>query len=735
MKKLTIILLGLIFISVVVAQPWREVLAPTYPGGTIFYSGFMASKNVGYIVGNNGIILKTTNGGMTWAKLNSGVTRTLYSVFFLNEQLGFAGGSSRTLLKTTNGGITWDSISVSIIPETGAAIYGIYFADSLKGWMIASTSSSGWILSTNDGGTSWKIDTVINKQLYAMHFAKPGKGIVVGKDAGTIWYTKDGIVWNNAPAPNLSQFPYTRTDIRSVFMINENLAIAVGWGSFAAGLQPSIILKTTNGGETWTLMVQSEENRTYDNLYSVWFKDSLNGIAVGGGIMGAIVIKTTDGGNTWVPLGVGIGATLYSGFGTGDTLIGAGSDGVIVRTPDFGNSGELITKIPGATIYSIQILNSGVIYAAGYDGIFLKSKNWGNSWGADFVSSRKATPNVNAIHFLNDDTGFAACSYRLLVRTKNGGESWEILLPDTLATTTHLYGVYFINWNKGFAVGQLATNKDVIYKTLDGGLTWAVRSNIASNAWRAVKFSTPNKGIIVGTKLKALYTVDGGETWNLATFKNVPASLASADLRDVAFLNESVAVAVGNKIILKTTDGGATWNYVDSTTTLLYSVSFANDRVGYAVGSGTILKTTDGGTTWTNIYDPNVIKQSIYSVSADTGGYPWIGCSYSYIYTTAPVVSVKDLNYVLPDYKLYQNYPNPFNPITTIKFSIPEKGDVTIKVFDLLGREVATIVSGQTFEAGEHYVNFRADGLPSGVYLYQLRVNGYSQTRKMIYIK
>lgn len=229
MKARLIILALLTSISFLVAQSWRIALAPTYPGGTIFYDGFMVSKNIGYIVGKDGIILKTNDSGLSWAELNSGVSRTLYSVYFIDEQKGFVGGANRTLLKTTNGGVSWDSINVSVIPDAAAAIYGLYFGDASNGWLVASTSSKGWILHTTDGGNTWVIDTTIGKQLYAMSFAKPNKGIVVGKDAGTIWYTKDGRIWTNAPAPDLSQFPYTRSDIRDVFMINENLAFAVGW--------------------------------------------------------------------------------------------------------------------------------------------------------------------------------------------------------------------------------------------------------------------------------------------------------------------------------------------------------------------------------------------------------------------------------------------------------------------------------------------------------------------------
>jgi len=92
-------------------------------------------------------------------------------------------------------------------------------------------------------------------------------------------------------------------------------------------------------------------------------------------------------------------------------------------------------------------------------------------------------------------------------------------------------------------------------------------------------------------------------------------------------------------------------------------------------------------------------------------------------------------------YELFGNYPNPFNPSTTIKFSIPSVGNghvhssnTVLKVFDILGREVAVLVNAP-MSAGEHEVTFKGSGLPSGVYIYTLKVNEFSQSRKMLLLK
>jgi hypothetical protein len=85
-------------------------------------------------------------------------------------------------------------------------------------------------------------------------------------------------------------------------------------------------------------------------------------------------------------------------------------------------------------------------------------------------------------------------------------------------------------------------------------------------------------------------------------------------------------------------------------------------------------------------------------------------------------------------YSLEQNYPNPFNPSTTIEYNLPQNGLVTLKVFNVLGKEVATLVNGPV-EAGIHKVNFDASKINSGVYFYTIDAGAYSETKKMILIK
>jgi polyhydroxybutyrate depolymerase len=102
--------------------------------------------------------------------------------------------------------------------------------------------------------------------------------------------------------------------------------------------------------------------------------------------------------------------------------------------------------------------------------------------------------------------------------------------------------------------------------------------------------------------------------------------------------------------------------------------------------------------------------------------------------STNIVVGVEDAETLPTEYALSQNYPNPFNPTTTIKYALPQRSDVVVKIYNVLGKEVKTLIKDEQ-EAGVYEVEFNASTLSSGVYFYQLRAGNYVETKKMILIK
>ncbi|MCC6398228.1 MAG: T9SS type A sorting domain-containing protein, partial [Bacteroidetes bacterium] len=137
---------------------------------------------------------------------------------------------------------------------------------------------------------------------------------------------------------------------------------------------------------------------------------------------------------------------------------------------------------------------------------------------------------------------------------------------------------------------------------------------------------------------------------------------------------------------------------------------------------------------YTSCYDvkwdsnKNLYTQSYYGWTVDK----W---EYQGTLPTISVTGVQLTGSAGPDgYTLLQNYPNPFNPSTTIEFSVPASGFVSLRVVDLLGREIATLVNEQK-PAGTYRATFDATGLPSGTYFYSLTAGSFSGVKKMVLVK
>ena len=130
-------------------------------------------------------------------------------------------------------------------------------------------------------------------------------------------------------------------------------------------------------------------------------------------------------------------------------------------------------------------------------------------------------------------------------------------------------------------------------------------------------------------------------------------------------------------------------------------------------------------------YDENDNLSEIIEQHPD--GLNW-GNDYKTNYVYTPITALENTNLIIEHYYLSQNYPNPFNPSTKITYSIPERSNVSLKVFDLLGSEVIELVNGE-IETGTYDINFNASQLSSGIYFYKLQAGSFVQTRKMILLK
>jgi len=162
----------------------------------------------------------------------------------------------------------------------------------------------------------------------------------------------------------------------------------------------------------------------------------------------------------------------------------------------------------------------------------------------------------------------------------------------------------------------------------------------------------------------------------------------------------------------------------------------------YIVGN---VGVTDTTTVYTIINRNNSAR--LFTITADSNGELWvcIGTDSGYESTTTlyynkitltfnSITGIDNNKKIPTEYLLYQNYPNPFNPTTTINYSIPKQSKVTIKIFNVLGREVATLVNDEK-PSGYHKVEFDGSKLTSGIYFYRMQADDFVDTKKLIVIK
>jgi Secretion system C-terminal sorting domain len=151
-----------------------------------------------------------------------------------------------------------------------------------------------------------------------------------------------------------------------------------------------------------------------------------------------------------------------------------------------------------------------------------------------------------------------------------------------------------------------------------------------------------------------------------------------------------------------------------------------------------VLHTTDGGVSWETQNVP--VQYSVFSICFIDASNGWLSADYGGIaHTTSggEMTSVGEaLNITAPNrFEIIQNFPNPFNPSTMIQFTVPSNGQARLKIFNMLGQEVATLFDDVATAGTRHQVEFNASNLAGGIYFSRLEFGGQTQIQKMILLK
>jgi photosystem II stability/assembly factor-like uncharacterized protein len=401
----------------------------------------------------------------------------------------------------------------------------------------------------------------------------------------------------------------------------------------------------------------------------------------------------------------------------------------LYSTPGGGITWEQQNSSTNKDLWSVSFINTTTGWGAGESGVMLKTTNGGETW----LQKQSGTSNeLFSVFFLNENTGWTAGREGTILKSTDGGESWQ---QQVSGTSDVFRSIYFSNINNGWAVGQHGT----IMNTTNGGENWQPQSSGVTDYLMKVHFVDDNNGWVgCHTDGKILRTDDGGENWQLVY------TPSQASINSVYFINQNTGWMTTSDVqVYKSSDGGMNWfeQYHNQTSPyqVLTDIDFLNQNEGWAVDSdGIIISTSNGGNTWDEKTSgvPNYLT-SVCFVDPDNG---WVVGKEGLILKAYPggVTEIKDEdesnNNATIEFALFENYPNPFNPVTTISFQIPISGYVSLKIYDVIGTEVATLVS-ENLPAGKYKYNWDAGNLASGVYLYRLQSMNFTSTKKMVLLR
>ena len=362
-------------------------------------------------------------------------------------------------------------------------------------------------------------------------------------------------------------------------------------------------------------------------------------------------------------------------------------------------------------------------------GYIMKTTDGGNNW----VVQVSQILNFNVVQFLDINTGYSGGGdgFPRMLKTTNSGNNWLDVTPSGGIIITDMQ---FINKDTGWACND-APILGGLWRTTNGSNTWQQQLS-AGFLPQKLFFLNRDTGWVASSDFKLYRTNNSGVNWNLIhTFNNSP-------ILSLYFLNSLIGFVggAGSGNIKLTTDGGFSWNLTNGEVGG-YDIKFVNDSVGYAGGGSEplrILKTINGGRTW---WYQNAQATPDIPVSVLKGDtlLAWAG-KQLLIHTTDGggqlLLGINQISNEIPEaYELYQNYPNPFNPLTNIGFRIKDFKLVTIKIYDVTGKEIAIIVNRE-LTSGVYEANWNASNYTSGIYFYSLIIEGkVMDTKKMILIK
>jgi photosystem II stability/assembly factor-like uncharacterized protein len=643
-------------------------------------------------------------------------------------------GTSYGVYTSNDAGLSWSKGSGLLGAQSVAGLPGTdtVWAGTVTGPYLSTDAGVTW--APRAGGIGWASIASI---------AVDAGRVIAMNYQGVYRSTDAGVTWTSTPSGLPS------TDARSVCVSGTNV--------WAGRRHSGWFYRSTDFGATWLKSDSGMLNvnvtriqKIGDRLYaSFWGGD---GIAV-----------SDDDGATWKTFSSKLlGKIVFGVAFKNGVLTAVTSDGFWI-SPDSGKTGSY-TYIADAQGYSDAeyLATETALYSGQYDGVYISTDN-GATWDRSMEGIHETTT-VGVVKHVN--SYIAATDQDGVFRSNNSGGSWSRVLPG------FTYGVNrtLLSYGNVLLLGAVSG----LVRSTDGGTTWTSSSTGITGSPNVFTFVTNGASVYAGTGSGKVYrSDDSGSTWTPLAPIGLGNSIQCMIVTDPA--GPTIVIGRTDSIFV-TTDGGGSWTpSVLPSTGSCYS--FLKAGTGLLAGrSDGLFQSTDNGLSWVKDSIPwsngavtSLIKsgQNIFATSGYSGVYrsngfgtPWTNIPAPGVLLYGPLTVINTQIYCssrnqglwkinLADVKtevaagpgtlpagtrLEQNYPNPFNPSTTIQVGIKNSEFVTLKVYDMLGREVRTLFEGN-LDAGEHRINFDAAGLASGTYMIRLVTPQGTSTRKTILLR
>jgi photosystem II stability/assembly factor-like uncharacterized protein len=720
------------------------VVDPTNPNIIYVGTGEVNGGGGSVTYGGNGVY-KSTDGGSTWNHFGHEATEFISRILInpLNPQIVFLGAmgklfgknSERGLYRSTDGGINWEN--------------KLFISDS--------TGCIDVVINPLHPDTVFAAMWERIRRPDRLSYGGPSCGLYRSTDGGENWTELVNGLPNNSPnigRIGISICAYSPNIIYAIYA--DNIGYFDG------------VYKSTNNGDSWTRTNDGSLSGLFSS-YGWWFGNirvdpsNPNNVFV----MGLDVYKTTNGGSSWFSSSGGMHVDQHGMYihPTNPNFIVAGNDGGVYKSTNAGSSWNFITSMPITQFYTcdVDLQYPNRYYGGTQDNGTNRTltgtpNSWQQIYGGDGFYVLVDPSNNNYVYAEYQYGGFA--------RSTNGGNNFSYGLNGVSGTDRFNWSTPFIIDPTNPTVLYLGTHR--LYKTTNRAVSWTPISPDLTNG-------PPNGNQVYGTittiasapsDTNVVYvgtddgnvqvTLDGGSNW---TKISNPLPIRWVTRVAVDPYNAMIAYVTlsGYRYdeylphVFRTTDAGANWQSISSN----LPDAPVNDIIVDPDSAGRLFVATDVGVfvsdslgdSW-NYLGENLPNSPITDLVLHNPTRTLIAATFGrsmYSINLTPVTNIKNEIAVINNFILYQNYPNPFNPTTNIKFTLSpslslrervSEGRVraTLKVYDLLGNEVTTLVNEEK-AAGEYEVEFDGSWLPSGIYFYKFQAGDFRETKKMVLIK